>query len=235
MDALPYDVKVNVAFQGTFPSAIEHPYKTHDLQVFAKHIEEPKRELPFQFVSSRSQSDNDFLIFPFQVFSSVCQSWRDLVTSTPSLWNALYITDWTPIDVIVTHLTQSKALPLDLHLTFKDAHPDHVMKTIDLLRQHVLRWRTFKCRTNALIVVMMALGGLEAPSLEEFEVHDPFAETFHPADMYRYVTCTILKGPGSAPRLAAVRLLSMPVKWENHPFANLKELEIGSLTNGKHE
>ncbi|KAF8133295.1 hypothetical protein EV363DRAFT_51114 [Boletus edulis] len=100
-------------------------------------------------------SSDVYLLQPFLILvSHVCQHWRNLAISTPSLWTSVSI---SPISYqhLATFLTRSKCLPLDIRIRL-GSHDHGVRRKIEsstlpmadtkllfsLLVVHVDRWRS---------------------------------------------------------------------------------------------
>lgn len=131
-------------------------------------------------------------------------------------------------------LQRSKRVPLDITADFS-AECDYLTahKYYRLyLYPNVHRWRSFKWRSDnpkILDVPSNTRTGIPAaPLLEEFNLIDEEGDDLAPA----MEAGRLFGGPGSVPRLRVLVLIRVRVNWTNHPFANLRILQLAALPSG---
>ena len=85
---------------------------------------------------------------PFEsLVSQVTTRWRRTALATPQLWTRLYIDfGHSSHSMTEAYLSRSGALPLDLHLTTRDASVSEFDETVhfSLIRRHANRWRRLR-------------------------------------------------------------------------------------------
>lgn len=201
--------------------------------------------------SDDSDSDSFSEPVPFQILvSHVCQYWRQVAISTPSLWNCLDFAEEAPFFKSSTYLERSKGYPLVIEIDLSDrgglhddcssvasGHDCHGMIDLNLmlilLIPHIHRWAVFHLTADHYAYMHTALTKLStapaAPLLEslQFYHHEDelagSAETFAPAE---YKTPLVLFS-NNLPKLQRVALWGVHVDWTNTTFLkNLTHLEL---------
>ncbi|KAF8423689.1 hypothetical protein L210DRAFT_954404 [Boletus edulis BED1] len=192
--------------------------------------------------SASNDAGSSATAVPFAfVVSYVCQHWRNVALSMPSLWTTIVVTpeERPPYERISTLLERSKNHPIDITINYGDLVHFNVPSSeipFAMLIPHIHRWRTIKVTVSEYYPMYMFLGAVSdpsvsaAPQLTTLELHfcedpedDP--DLFLYPNMGKHFTLFA----GSAPLLTRIVLWGVHVDWDQPWIAsasNLTDLEL---------
>ncbi|KAF8123288.1 hypothetical protein EV363DRAFT_1587424 [Boletus edulis] len=224
----------------------------HTNQLDAKTISEKDtraRDAEEVHASDDTGSSATAVRFAF-VVSYVCQHWRNVALSTPSLWTTIVVTPKArpPYERVSTMLERGQGFPIDISVRYEpdedgpDKDSDKKPPSIDdnfaflfaMLIPHIHRWRTMKVTVSdyhhmyAFIRTVSDPAVPAASRLTTLELYDHGDyEVFDESGLWDHFT---LFG-GSAPLLTRIVLCGVHVNWGQPWIAsasNLRELELTS-------
>ncbi|KAF8133312.1 hypothetical protein EV363DRAFT_1416343 [Boletus edulis] len=180
--------------------------------------------------------------------SHVCQHWRNVALSTPSIWTTIVITpeEHPPYEPVSTLLERSKSLPIDITISYGDLdkYKDDFEPPSDadleilfaMLIPHIHRWRTIKVTASEYHHMYAFLSAVSDPSV-------PAAPQLTTLELYHYEDTGNLDAfqhprmanhltlfAGSAPLLTRIVLWGVHVDWDQPWIAsasNLTDLQLG--------
>ncbi|KAF8133322.1 hypothetical protein EV363DRAFT_1325929 [Boletus edulis] len=180
--------------------------------------------------------------------SHVCQHWRNVALSTPSIWTTIVVTpkERPPYEPVSKLLERSKSLPIDITISYDDLdkYEDdfELLSDADLeilfamLIPHIHRWRTIKVTVSEYHHMYAFLSAVSDPSvpaapqlttLELYHYEDILGlDAFQHPRMANHLTLFA----GSAPLLTRIVLWGVHVDWDQPWIAsasNLTDLQLG--------
>ncbi|KAF8431469.1 hypothetical protein L210DRAFT_3764232 [Boletus edulis BED1] len=175
------------------------------------------------------------------IVSYVCQHWRNVALSMPSLWTTIVVTpeERPPYERISTLLERSKNHPIDITISYGGLVHFNVPSSeipFAMLIPHIHRWRTIKVTVSEYYPMYAFLGAVSdpsvsaAPQLTTLELH--FCED--PEDdpewfLYPTLGKNFTLFADSAPLLTRIVLWGVHVDWDQPWIAsasNLTDLEL---------
>ncbi|KAF8121760.1 hypothetical protein EV363DRAFT_1362210 [Boletus edulis] len=170
------------------------------------------------------------------VVSYVCQHWRNVALSMPSLWTTIVVTpeERPPYEPVSTLLERSKSLPIDITVSYDhlDEYEDDFEPPSDadleilfaMLIPHIHRWRTMKVTVSEYHHMYAFLSALpNSRPLNSISTDYPVALRY--PSMTKHLTLFA----GSAPLLTRIVLWGVHVDWDQPWVAsasNLTDLEL---------
>ena len=206
----------------------------------AVRLQSPVRRLPSELLASifvmgvMNMEEDDTLML--STLMLVCRHWLEVAVNTPVLWTRIVAGVHRSLSHAQRKLERSKALPLQICVDFSPRvehgtiTTESIVRTMDLLRTSVWRWKTFRLtvpnRPQATAALMRCTD--PAPLLEVFSVrvlHSMPEEQYH-SNPARIVF------EGQAPSLTSCSLTSYNFGWDSRLVSRLRVLKLGGYWNG---
>ncbi|KAI0345997.1 hypothetical protein BDW22DRAFT_1324762 [Trametopsis cervina] len=206
----------------------------------AVRLQSPVRRLPSELLASifvmgvMNMEEDDSLML--STLMLVCRHWLEVAVNTPVLWTRIAAGVHHPLSHAQRKLERSKALPLHICVDFSPrlengtVTTDSIVRTMDLLRTSVWRWKSFRLtvpnRPQAHAALMRCTD--PAPLLEVFSVrvlHSMPEEHYHsnpPRSVFQ----------GETPSLMSCSLTSFNFGWDVRLVSRLRVLKLGGYWNG---
>ncbi|KAG9042853.1 hypothetical protein FS837_010303 [Tulasnella sp. UAMH 9824] len=152
----------------------------------------------------------------------VSRAWRNVVDSTPSLWNV--VSDWVPLHVNSTSIERSGSYPLDVYITNDTFQPRLAKKhtPIELLAlasKEVRRWSKVSLWLPSSDACSTYLTS-PAPLLRDLHVK---------SSNWDIVTTPVTLFGGIAPRLEVLQVDRVPIDWNSSFVHGLRELYLSDM------
>ncbi|KAG9042854.1 hypothetical protein FS837_010304 [Tulasnella sp. UAMH 9824] len=152
----------------------------------------------------------------------VSRMWRNVVDSTPSLWNV--VSDLVPFHVNSTSIQRSGGCPLDVYITNRTfqsrlAKEQNPIDVLELASREIKRWSKVSLwlpSSNACSTYLTS----PAPVLRDLHITS--------GSWGDYTTPVALFG-GIAPRLEALEVDRVPIDWSSSFVHGLRELELHDM------
>lgn len=206
----------------------------------AVRLQSPVRRLPSELLASifvigvmNMEEDDSFMLSTLML---VCRHWLEVAVNTPVLWTRIVAGAHHSLSQAQRKLERSKALPLQICVDFSPRlengtiTTDSIVRTMDLLRTSIWRWKTFRLtvpnRPQAHAALMRCTDS--APLLEVFSVrvlHSMPEEQYHlnpPRPVFE----------GETPSLMSCSLTSFNFGWDVRLVSRLRVLKLGGYWNG---
>jgi hypothetical protein len=206
----------------------------------AVRLQSPVRRLPSELLASifvigvmNMEEDDSFLLSTLML---VCRHWLEVAVNTPILWTRIVAGAHHSLSQAQRKLERSKALPLQICVDFSPRlengviTTDSIVRTMDLLRTSIWRWKTFRLtvpnRPQAHTALMRCTDS--APLLEVFSVrvlHSMPEEQYH-----SHTSRPVFEG--DTPSLTSCSLTSFNFGWDVRLVSRLRVLKLGGYWNG---
>ncbi|KAF8440350.1 hypothetical protein L210DRAFT_3630518 [Boletus edulis BED1] len=178
------------------------------------------------------------------VVSYVCQHWRNVALSMPSLWTTIVVTpeERPPYEPVSTLLERSKSLPIDITVSYDhlDEYEDDFEPPSDadleilfaMLIPHIHRWRTMKVTVSEyhhMYAFLSAVSDHSVPAAPQLTTLELYLYDYPVALRYPSMTKHLTLFAGSAPLLTRIVLWGVHVDWDQPWVAsasNLTDLEL---------
>ncbi|PPQ82580.1 hypothetical protein CVT26_012387 [Gymnopilus dilepis] len=200
-------------------------------------------------------ADGPFLLKPEQeykpvpssnfqvVVSHVCQHWRLVALSIPTLWTTLHFTDPSHLSRAKTYLSRCSSsqnylldvlvetVHADDHVPGRTLYNEELDQIFHIIIPHIKRWRAFHlkisdndCKGTARLH-LGTCGG--APHLETLQLyHFEHYRTSQSLYLATFRPPVIIFG-NSLPKLRNISLIGVNLAWENSPYlTRLHQLEL---------
>ncbi|KAI0087822.1 hypothetical protein BDY19DRAFT_892259 [Irpex rosettiformis] len=206
----------------------------------AVRLQSPVRRLPSELLASifvmgvMNMEEDDTLML--STLMLVCRHWLEVAVNTPVLWTRIVAGVHHSLSHAQRKLERSKALPLQICVDFSPRvengaiTTESIVRTVDLLRTSIWRWKTFRLtvpnRPQANAALMRCTD--PAPLLEVFSVrvlHSMPEEHYHSNPPRRIFE-------GQAPSLTSCSLTSYNFGWDLRLVSRLRVLKLGGYWNG---
>ncbi|KAF8441057.1 hypothetical protein L210DRAFT_3539010 [Boletus edulis BED1] len=234
------------------PELLSHTFELG----FADDVNEDEEDIPDSYIhldatmarkkyihDRETKSHHVFPSFTLPI-SHVCQHWRNVALSTPSIWTTIVVTpgEHSPYEPVSTLLERSKSLPIDITVSYSDLEDDFEPPSdadldilFAMLIPHIHRWRTIKVTVSEYHHMYAFLSAVSDPSV-------PAAPQLTTLELYHYEDIGNLDAfqhprmanhltlfAGSAPLLTRVVLWGVHVDWDQPWVAsasNLTDLQL---------
>lgn len=206
----------------------------------AVRLQSPVRRLPSELLASifvmgvMNMEEDDTLML--STLMLVCRHWLEVAVNTPVLWTRIVAGVHHSLSHAQRKLERSKALPLQICVDFSPRvengtiTTESIVRTMDLLRTSIWRWKTFRLtvpnRPQANAALMRCTD--EAPLLEVFSVrvlHSMPEEHYHSKSLPAVFE-------GRTPSLTSCSLTSFNFGWDLRLVSRLRILKLGGYWNG---
>ena len=192
----------------------------------------PRELLGSIFITGVLLDEDDRLLV--STLMLVCKEWAEVALNTPQLWSRITICDKHSMMKACKKLDRSKSVPLDIGVRFNpqlgqdEATTELVIRTIDILRPSIRRWRTFRLAVPYRIHAYIALKELneQAPLLEDFAV-----QVHHLIQDDKRSQLSFPLFGGYTPRLRSSAFTSFNFDWDMHLVSRLRVLKLGGFYN----
>lgn len=206
----------------------------------AVRLQSPVHRLPSELLASifttciMTMEEEDSLML--STIMLVCRHWRDVALNTPIVWSRIVAGTHHPLSKAFCKLERSKSIPLHICVDFSPrvengtVTTESIVRTMDLLRTSVWRWKTFRLtvpnRPQAHAALMRCKD--PAPLLEVLSIrvlHSMQEDVYH-ANPPRAIF------EGQAPSLTSCSMTSFNFGWDMHLVSHLRVLKLGGYWNG---
>lgn len=167
----------------------------------------------------------------------VCRHWKEVALNTPVLWSRIVAGVHHPLSKAFRKLERSKSNPLHLCVDFSPriengaVSTESIVRTMDLLRTSIWRWKTFRLtvpnRPQAHAALMRCKD--PAPLLEVLSIqvlHSMQDDGMQHSNPHRTVF------DGQTPSLTSCSMTSFNFGWDMHLVSHLRTLKLGGYWNG---
>lgn len=206
----------------------------------AVRLHSPVHRLPSELLASiftmgvMSIEEDDSLLLTTLML--VCRHWKEVALGTPLLWSRIVTGIHRPLSKAFRKLERSKSIPLHICVDFDPkvdngtVTTDSIVRTMDLLRTSIWRWKSFRLtvpdRPQALAALMRCKD--PAPLLEVLSIRvlRSIQEDHHHANPPRPIF------QGQTPSLTSCSLTAFNFGWDMHLVSRLRVLKLGGYWNG---
>ena len=206
----------------------------------AVRLQSPVHRLPSELLASifttciMSMEEEDTLML--STIMLVSRHWKEVALNTSILWSRIVAGTHHPLAKTFRKLERSKSIPLHICVDFSPrvengtVTTESIVRTMDLLRTSVWRWKTFRLTVPNRPQAHAALTRCKesAPLLEVLSIH-----VLHSMQEDVYHTNpprTIFEG--QTPSLTYCSMTSFNFGWDMHLLSRLRVLKLGGYWNG---
>ncbi|EKM51811.1 uncharacterized protein PHACADRAFT_102414 [Phanerochaete carnosa HHB-10118-sp] len=207
----------------------------------AVRLQSPVRRLPSELLASifiacvlTMEEEDSLMLITLML---VCRHWKEVTLNTPILWSRVVAGTHHPLSNAFRKLERSKSCPLSICVDFSPrmehgtVSTESIVRTMDLLRTSIWRWKTFRLtvpnRPQAHAALMRCKD--PAPLLEVLAVHvlhsmqdDGMQHSNPPRSVFN----------GQTPSLTSCSMTSFNFGWDMHLVSRLRALKLGGYWNG---
>ncbi len=166
----------------------------------------------------------------------VCRHWNEIASNIPDLWCRVVAGIRHPLAKVQLKLERSKSIPLHICVDFSPkiengtVTTESIVRTMDLLRTSIWRWKTFRLivpnRPQAHAALMRCTDG--APLLELLSIRVSHSMQ----DDHHYSTPPRPLFEGQTPSLTSCSLTSFNFGWDIRLVSRLRTLNLSGYWNG---
>ncbi|GJE98493.1 F-box protein [Phanerochaete sordida] len=233
-DALS-DLETRMAMLLSERDVLEHRLES------AVRLQSPVHRLPSELLASifiacvLTMEEEDSLMLTTLML--VCRHWKEVTLNTPIVWSRVVAGTHHPLSNAYRKLERSKSCPMNISVDFSPrteystVSTDSIVRTMDLLRTSIWRWKSFRLtvpnRPQASAALMRCKD--PAPLLEVLSVHilhsmqdDGMQHSNPPRPVFN----------GQTPSLTSCSMTSFNFGWDMHLVSRLRVLKLGGYWNG---
>ncbi|KIP05165.1 hypothetical protein PHLGIDRAFT_74698 [Phlebiopsis gigantea 11061_1 CR5-6] len=206
----------------------------------AVRLQSPVHRLPSELLASifttciMSMEEEDTLML--STIMLVSRHWKEVALNTSILWSRIVAGTHHSLAKTFRKLERSKSIPLHICVDFSPrvengtVTTESIVRTMDLLRTSVWRWKTFRLTVPNRPQAHAALTRCKesAPLLEVLSIHVLHSmqeDVFHPNPPRALFE-------GQTPSLTYCSMTSFNFGWDIHLLSHLRVLKLGGYWNG---